>query len=71
MYMTRALHAVSVADFESLDPYTITYFDESSSAPLAKRNITTFCESLEGHQAYTPVFVCEVWPNNIVEDVSL
>jgi hypothetical protein len=60
---------MSMANLEAFYAQTIAYLNISSPLALTQGDITTFCKSLKRHQAYTPVFICKIWPNDVIENV--
>lgn len=62
---------LSVRDLEAFDSETIAYLDESTRSAFTQRWVSAFGQPLESHKADAIVFVGEIWPNNVIEYVSL
>jgi hypothetical protein len=69
MDVCGSTHAMPMANFEASHAETIADFDVSSSTSFSKGNVTAFGETLEGHETDAAVFVCEIGPYDVVEDV--
>jgi hypothetical protein len=71
MDVVGSSHAVAVADFEASHTEPIANFNVTSAVPFSKRNVSTFCKTLESHQTHATVFVGEIGPEYVIEYVRL
>jgi hypothetical protein len=69
--MAVSFYAMAVADAPRFDQKTIAYFDVAFSFAVAQRRTATIDEAQVREQADAIVFVTQIWPDNIVEDVIL
>ena len=67
----RCLQVVSVADVVPLHAEAVAHLDVASAMALAERDVAAFGEPLEGDEADAAVFVGQVRPDDVVEDVCL
>jgi hypothetical protein len=68
--MAGAAHTVAVRDFEAADGEAVADFDVAVAVAFSYSNVAAFLKALEGEEADTAVFVCEVWPDDVVEEVG-
>ena len=62
-------HAVAVGDFEALDAEPVTYFYVAAAVALAQCDVAAFGEPLECHKPDAAVFVGQVGPDDVVEEM--
>jgi len=67
--VARPAHAVAVGDFEALDAETVAYFYVAAAVAFAQRDVAAFGEPLECHEPDAAVFVGQVGPDDVVEEV--
>ena len=65
----RRFRAYAMADFKRFRPQAVTNIDVPSTVALTNHWITTFLQSLEGHETNTAILITKVWPDNIVENM--
>jgi hypothetical protein len=69
--MAVLLNAVAVTHAPNLDQQAITNFRVSLSLTIPQSGTPTFHKPEIGHEPSAIVFVTEIWPNDIVENMGL
>jgi hypothetical protein len=67
--MAVLLDAVAVAYAKCLDQQTVAYLDVALALAIAQRRAPALYEPEIGEQSSTIVFVAEIRPDDVVEDV--
>ena len=70
-YGWRRLDAVAVRDLPGAHGEAVADFDVAAAGAGAEGDVAAFGEALEGDEADAAVFVGEVGPDDVVEDVAL
>lgn len=62
---------MAMRNLEAFGTQAIADFDEAAPGAFAKSDITALCQALKRHEAHATVFVGEVRPDDVVENVRL
>lgn len=63
------LHAVAVTDAPAFDAQPVTNFDVAHAITGSECYVATFHQAHIGDQSHTTIFIGEIWPNDVVENV--
>lgn len=58
-----------MGDFEAFDRESVAYFDETTRVAFSEGVVAAFLEALKCYEADAVLFICEVRPDDVIENV--